>query len=280
MFESLPVRGALIQLQKSWQRMQRDHDYAAPVRGVLGEAAAATGLIAQSLKFDGSVTLQISGEGLLNMLVMQCTHELGMRGMASAAPDLGDAGYADLVTRSRCSVIVDSGNMEQPYQGIVEVQPESLAVSLENYFERSVQLASRIVLLADERVSGGILLQQMPDRGPTVDDDWYRLGLLAETLRNDDFVGGVGLSLIHKLFNEDDIRVYRARRVAFRCRCSRRRAAEVLRLLGADETRAACEERGQVDVTCEYCGRRQTFDTIDVSRLFAGLTVPGPGTLQ
>jgi len=280
MFESLPVRGALIQLQKSWQRMQRDHDYAPPVRSVLGEAAAATGLIAQSLKFDGAVTLQISGDGLLNMLVMQCTNELGMRGMAAAADDIGNPSFADLASESRCAVIVDSGNMEQPYQGIVEIRPESLAVSLEGYFERSVQLASRIVLIAEENLSAGILLQQMPDRGATVEDDWHRLGLLAATLRANDFAEGVGLSLIHKLFNEDDVRVYDPRGVVFQCRCSRSRAEEVLRLLGAEDALAACEERGRVDVSCEYCGRRESFDPVDVSRLFAGPSMQGPGTLQ
>lgn len=96
----------------------------------------------------------------------------------------------------------------------------------------------------------------------------------------DEFGAGVGLSLIHKLFSEDDVRVFGSRSVAFHCRCSRSRAEEVLRLLGAEDTLAACEERGRVDVTCEYCGRRESFDPIDVSRLFAGPSMQGPRTLQ
>ena len=82
-FESIPVRGALIHLSRSWRRMLRDHDYDALVTETLGHAAAATGLIAQSLKFHGAITLQIQGGEKLRMLVMQCTSELELRGMAS-----------------------------------------------------------------------------------------------------------------------------------------------------------------------------------------------------
>ena len=72
-FDSLPVRGALISLSRAWRRMLRDHDYGPVIRETLGHAAAATGLIANSLKFDGAITLQIQGRGVLLMLVIQCT---------------------------------------------------------------------------------------------------------------------------------------------------------------------------------------------------------------
>ena len=280
MFENLPVRGALVQLEQSWQRMQQEHDYSDSITGLLGEATAATALIAQGLKFDGNVTLQLSGEGLLSMLVVQCTDQLHLRGMARAPDAAPDSAYNELVDRTRCSVIVDSGAMEQPYQGIVAINQESLASSLEDYFERSVQLTSRLVLIASRERCAGLLLQQMPDRGATVEDDWHRLGLLAATLTEADFVDGAGLTLIHKLFNEDDVRVYDQRPVLFRCRCSRERAEQVLQMLGPEECQSALEERQHIDVTCEYCGRRQTFDAVDVSVLFAGPGQPGTSTLQ
>ena len=94
-FESLPVRGALIHLSQSWRRMLRDHDYDAPVIETLGHAAAATGLIAQSLKFDGVITLQIHGAGVLRMLVMQCTSDLELRGMAAAERGAGAESFGD-----------------------------------------------------------------------------------------------------------------------------------------------------------------------------------------
>ncbi len=279
-FESLPVRGALVQLESTWQRMQRDHDYPGPVTNVLGHSAAATALIAQSLKFDGTITFQISSDGPLSMLVMQSTDDLNLRGMASAQDVDGDMRFADLVAGARCAVTVDSGAMEQPYQGIVEISPDSLAASLENYFARSVQVPSHLHLAGDDVKCGGILIQQMPEETPTLEDDWRRLGLLVKTLRAEDLVEGASHDLLHRIFAEDDVRAFQPRGARFRCRCSRRKVEEVLRLLGEQETRAACESSGRVEVTCEYCGRVRVFDAVDVARVFAEQAISGSDSVH
>ena len=279
-FESLPVRGALVQLESTWQRMQRDHDYPDPVAEVLGHAAAATALIAQSLKFDGTVTLQIGGEGPLRMLVMQSNDNLDLRGMASAQDTAGDMKFADLVTGARCAVTVDSGAMERPYQGIVAISPDSLAASLENYFAQSVQVPSHLQLACNEVLCGGILLQQMPGQSPTLEDDWRRLGILAKTLRVGDLADGASHELLHRIFAEDDVRAFKPREARFRCRCTQQKVEEVLRLLGEEETRTACEEQGTVEVTCEYCGRLRTFDAVDVARVFTEQPVSGSDSLH
>jgi molecular chaperone Hsp33 len=274
-FETLPVRGALIQLKKSWQRMQLGHSYQTNVLETLGHSAAATGLIAQSLKFDGTITMQLSGEGPLAILVMQCTSELELRGMASTGDLASHASFEELVSQARCAITVDAGAMERPYQGIVEVTGESLANSLENYYARSAQIPSHIQLVSEATSCGGILLQQMPEKASPLEDDWRRLGMLASTLRPDDIADGVGIDLLGKLFAEDDVRVFKPKAATFKCRCSKKRAENVLRMLGAEETSAACAEKGRVDVTCEYCGRTRSFDAVDVSRLFSEHVIEG-----
>ncbi len=279
-FESLPVRGALVHLESAWQRMQIGHDYADSLAEVLGHAAAATALIAQSLKFDGTVTFQISSDGPLDMLVMQSTDDLDLRGMASADGITGNTAFADLMTGARCAVTVDSGAMERPYQGIVDISPESLASSLENYFAQSVQVPSHVHLACDRVLSGGILLQQMPEASPLLEDDWRRLGLLAKTLRPKDLADGASHELLHKIFAEDDVRAYKPREARFRCRCTQQKVEEVLRLLGEEETRSACAAQGRVEVTCEYCGRLRTFDAVDVTRVFTEQAVSGTDSVH
>lgn len=276
-FESLPVRGALIHLSRAWRRMQRDSDYDALVTETLGHAAAATGLIAQSLKFDGSVTLQILGGDALRMLVVQCTSGLDMRGMAAVAEGYAASDFAQLTRNAKCAVTVDNG--ARPYQGIVAIGEASLAASLEDYFRRSVQVPSHLALVADAGIAGGLLLQQVP--GEVIDeDDWTRLRLLAQTLSRGDFAGEAGLELIGKLFAEDDVRVYEPRSVDFRCGCSAAKTEDVLKMLGEAEARQALAEQGRIEVICEYCGRRRHFDAVDVERLFTDNVVPAPDSLQ
>lgn len=279
-FEKLPLRGALVQLEHAWQRMQEGHDYAAPVAEILGHATAATALIAQSLKFDGSVTLQISSAESLGMLVVQSTDNLDIRGMATTGEVATTAGFAELARNAHCAVTVDAGAMERPYQGIVEVNPDSLASSLANYFARSVQVPSHIELISCRSHCGGILLQQMPGEVAVDADDWRRLGFLVNTLRDVDLVDGATAGLLGKLFPEDDVRVFGARALRFSCRCSRQRVEEVLRLLGEAETRAALKEKGSVDVTCEYCGRLRSFDAVDVRRIFADAVQAGTDAIH
>ena len=279
-FDGLPVRGALVQLEGAWQRMLQGHNYPDPVADVLGHAATASSLLAQSLKFDGSVTLQISGEGPLSMLVMQSTDDLDLRGMAISGDVAEGATFAELVAGARCAVTIDAGAMERPYQGIVAVNPESLAASLENYYAQSVQIPSHLALIRSDTFCGGILLQQMPGEQMASEDDWRRLGFLVATMRGIDLAEGATPGLLHKLFAEDDVRVFKQRSLRFHCRCSQSRVEEVLRLLGEAETRAALLERGQVDVTCEYCGRVRSFDAVDVSRVFSGQLLTGTPSLH
>ena len=276
-FESIPVRGSLIHLARSWRRMLRDHDYDTAITETLGHAAAATGLIAQSLKFDGAITLQIQSSGVLRMLVMQCTSEFELRGMATAETGSVAQGFSDLIDQGHCAVTVDSG--DRPYQGIVDIDDASLAASLEHYFVRSVQVPSHIALVANEEVAGGLLLQQVPGQAIDV-DDWNRLHYLAETLRCADFDGDAGISLIGKLFAEDDMRVYKPRAVVFRCRCSRNKTEDVLKMLGEHEARETLDEQGDIEVVCEFCGCIRTFDSVDVSRIFTDNVVQGPDSVQ
>lgn len=277
--EALPVRGALVQMEKTWQRMQQYHEYPKPIAEVLGHAAAASALIAQSLKFDGSITLQISGDGPLSLLIMQCTDDLSVRGMATSSR-VSNESFADLVSNARCAVTVDAGAMERPYQGIVEIDTESLAASLESYFAQSVQVPSHLAVITHAELCGGILLQQMPGEKPLDEDDWRRLGFLIRTLRSVDLSGGATPVLLQKIFAEDDIRIFSPRPVRFQCRCSQARVEEVLRLLGEAETRAALTDKGHVDITCEYCGRVRRFDPIDVGRVFAEQVVKGSASIH
>ena len=277
-FENLPVKGSLIQLERSWQRMIGDHDYSRIVTETLGQAAAATGLIAQSLKFDGAVTMQLQSSGELRMLVMQCNSDLEMRGMAVTGGDATADTFSALLDKAHCAITVDNG--ERPYQGIVEVAPESLVASLENYFGRSVQVPSLLALFANGEKAGGLLLQQMPGQTAIADDDWTRLGYVLDTLTFTEMTDDEPLRLIGKLFAEDDVRVFGSRPVAFHCPCSRKRAEEVLRMLGEEDAVDAVETQGTIRVTCEYCGRERGFDAVDISRLFADNVVAGSQRVQ
>ncbi|MDX1480402.1 MAG: Hsp33 family molecular chaperone HslO [Woeseiaceae bacterium] len=277
-FEKLPVRGAVVQLGSAWQELLSCHDYPPSVRQVLGHAAAAVPLIVATLKDGSSVTLQITGDGPLSMLVMQCDSKLRFRGLANASEIAGDLPFETMAAGARCAITIDHERSERPYQGIVDVNESTLAASLENYFRRSAQLPSHLALVGGETACGGLLLQQLAGAKTPIGDDWRRLGLLADTLRASEVAGGIGNDLLRKLFAEDDLRVFSPRPARFFCRCSRARAQQVLKLLG--EAECGSDDDEVVVVTCEYCGSRESFDAVDLAAIFAEDPAPRSDALH
>jgi molecular chaperone Hsp33 len=85
--------------------------------------------------------------------------------------------------------------------------------------------------------------------------------------------------VVHRLFHEEDVRLFEARIVSFRCSCSRERVVNMLRMLGRGEIQSILHERGAVEVGCEFCNRRYTFDAVDAEQIFAAeLMTPAGST--
>lgn len=271
LFEHLPVRGEVVHLDASWQAALEYTDYPPPVRSLLGQAMAAASLLASTLKFSGAMTLQVQGDGPVSLLVVQCSSEMMLRGMAQHADDIApETGFQELVGEGNMAITIEPADQSERYQGIVSMEGDSLAACLEGYFQRSEQLATRLWLAADGDAASGLLLQVIPGEEEGEDGDaWNHTVTLADTVTDRELCHLPVEELLHRLYNEDDVRLFEARPVVFRCSCSRDKIADVLRRLGQDEVRDIVAEQGQVSVGCEFCGRRYNFDAVDAEGLFA-----------
>jgi molecular chaperone Hsp33 len=293
-FEHYPIRGHLVHLDAAWQALTEHRDYPADIRDLLGEAVAASLLLAATIKFDGVLSLQLQGDGFVHLLLAQCTSGLGVRGLARYQEDAEravapTAELAELIGAGNLTVTLETDEGAQRYQGIVPITGERLAESLQGYFENSEQLPTRLWLYADAQGASGMLLQRLPGDGrggspaadAEVDDAWRRVQLIADTLTPEELSTLADREILRRLFNEDDLRLFDPSPVYFRCRCSRERVAGMLQGLGETETRAIIAERGQVEVRCDFCNRAYVFDAVDVARLFnAGASSDGGGRVH
>ena len=287
LFERFPIRGQLVRVDAAWRALIEHRDYPVPVRDALGEAVAATLLLAGTIKFDGVLSLQLQGDGPMPLLLAQCTSGLGVRGLARCGDARwGDAGAAAgldaLVGDGRLTVTLESDDKGHRYQGVVPIGGARLADSLQRYFERSEQLPTRLWLFADESGASGMLLQKLPEaarieRGEEaeLEDAWRRAQLLGDTLTHAEMRSLADREILRRLFHEDDLRLFEAAPVYFRCRCSRERVGNMLHALGEEETRAVLEERGEVEVRCDFCNRAYRFDAVDVAEIFRGTSAGG-----
>jgi molecular chaperone Hsp33 len=269
LFEEFPVRGKLVHLDKSWRAILDRYDYPEPVRRILGDTLAATALLASTVKFEGQITVQIQGDGPLTMVVIQCSNKLVLRGLARWEGELEDAALDRLISNAKLVISIENDQDNQRYQGVVPVTGATVADSLQEYFDRSEQLPTRLWLASDDESAAGLLLQRMPEQAEaSADDFWDRVCLLASTIKPRELLELPEQQLLHRLFNEDDLRLFDRLPVSFRCTCDRERVENMLRSLGADEIRSMIEEHDDISVRCEFCNKGYEFDRVDSEGLF------------
>ncbi|HWZ64961.1 MAG TPA: Hsp33 family molecular chaperone HslO [Steroidobacteraceae bacterium] len=286
-FEKQPVRGHWVRLAEAWRELRAHAHYPQPVEELLGEAVAASVLLAASLKFRGRLTLQLQGNGAVRLLVAQCTHEFGVRALArfdadrvSEPADVVAPGpiFQRLVgSDGRLTVTIETDEQGAPYQGIVPLQGASLGESLETYFASSEQLPTRVLVAADRDGCAGLLVQKMPQPASAAgsEDAWVDAQRGIGRLRAADLLVAPVESLLERGFEGHDLRLFRGSSVHFECRCGEGRVAALLRALGEEEVRDVLKEQGSVTVTCEFCHRPYRFGARDVDALFTGGGGPG-----
>ena len=276
-FEHAPIRGELVQLAATWQAVTERHTYPLPLRKVLGELMAAGALLAATLKFEGTLILQLHGNGPVKLIVVESAAGHAMRATAKWDGDIPDGNLRTLLGNGRFVINLVPESGQQTYQGIVDLHADSVAAALEHYMATSEQIETRLWLACDDQRAAGLLLQKLPEHETVDADAWPRIGHLAATVQPQELLALAPRDLLHRLFHEEDLRVFEPRPVFFRCSCSRERVTGMLRMLGRDEVRGVIAERGEVEVHCEFCNRRYALDAIDAEEIFAAaVTVAAP----
>jgi molecular chaperone Hsp33 len=294
-FENRPVRGHWVHLESAWRALRAHSDYPPLVTELLGQAVVASVLLAATLKFRGTLTFQLQGNGTVSLLVAQCTHDFRVRAVArydadavqrlSAGPDRGSLFRPLVGSDGRITVTVEAEERSLRYQGIVPLAGGSLAASLEAYFASSEQLPTRVVLAADEQLGSGMLVQKLPGthagEPEEVTEAWEAAQRGIAQLNPSGLQHRNLEELLAEGFPGHDLRLFRGAPVRFECRCSQGRVAGLLRALGAEEVRDVLQEQGSVLVTCEFCHRPYRFNARDVEALFSdGASSNGSETIH
>ena len=142
-----------------------------------------------------------------------------------------------------------------------------MASAIESYFIQSEQLKTRFWFAVNGHQAVGLLLQELPTE---VDKqgDWERLEILTDTISDNDLLTLPPTQIIHRLFHQETVRLYPPQAVSFNCDCSQQKVEASLISLGHDELNSILQEKGTVDIHCDYCNRHFQFDPIDIDQLF------------
>ncbi|WP_028357907.1 Hsp33 family molecular chaperone HslO [Brackiella oedipodis] len=296
LFADNSLRIEAVNLSQSWQDTIAHQHYPKVVQQLLGELCAASVLLAANIKFEGSLILQLQGQGAISLIVVECNNHLQLRATVKLRPEFAIRANDNLQTllnadkRGRFSVILDLKNRQpgqQAYQGIVPLTGDSVASVLEEYMSSSEQLETRILLACDHAKASGILLQKLAQQGGhsqhqgDANDNWQRASHYLQTVSREEQLQLDELALLQRLFWEDDLRQTEApKAIEWHCSCSHERVADMLKSLGVQEVESIIEEQGEVAINCEFCGQSYVFDPIEAAKLFIASDKLSPNNSQ
>lgn len=295
----------LVRLTDGWQEVLRRHEqagaYPLAVQNLLGEMTAAAVLMQGNIKFNGSLILQIQGDGPVKLAVAEVQPDFGFRVTAKVVNEVAtDAPLSHMVNvnnEGRCAITLDPKDRQpgqQPYQGVVPLfgdrreKLERVSEVLEHYMLQSEQLDTKLVLAANGQVAAGLLIQRIPTQGEAnlsgsaaararedaigQSDDYNRIAMLAASLKAEELLNLDAETILHRLFWQEPLQRFEpasgAAQPHFHCSCSRERVANMLQNLGVEEVESIVSEQGQVQVGCDFCGAQYVFDPVDAAQLF------------
>lgn len=269
-FDDMPIRGMYIRLEKVWHHIVNQKHYPVAICRALGELLAAGSLLSANLKNEGTLIVQVQGQGRLKMLVVEATSENTVRATArwdETAEIRDDESLTALLGENSVFVLTHQPKDADPWQGVVPLEGDSIAQMLVNYMKRSEQLDTYITLAADDQAAGALLLQRLPEE--ELDDAaWEHVTTLAQTLTPQELTGLDAHHALYRLYHETPPRVFEPETIEFACTCSRGKVSDMLLMLGGQEVGGVVAEQGSIQIDCDFCHSKYVFDETDVNALF------------
>lgn len=278
------LRGRMVRVGPALKQALTAHDYPDVVAKLLAETVATALILASSLKYDGIFTLQISGDGPIGTLMADVTSDGAFRCYAGFDADRldavddknADASLPHYLGAGHMAFTVDQGPDTERYQGVTELSGASMVDCAHNYFRQSEQLQTTIVIHTDieNTMAGALMIQQLPERKPDLDDEaeenWRRAVVLMSSIKNDELLDEslAPGDLLYRLFHEDGVRLYDQHSIRNECRCSIKKVEQTLKSFPRTEIEDMKED-GVVRVTCEFCKTDYTYDDAALDVLYA-----------
>lgn len=267
-FSEHHVRGELVQLHQSYQQIVATGNYPTIISDLIGELMSATALLTATLKFEGEISVQLQSEGPVKYIAINGTHNQELRGTARWDGELESNDLTQLLPKGLLVITISPKEGER-YQGVVALEYPTLAACLENYFQQSEQLETKIVLHSDSSKSkaGGLLLQVLPQHQTQASIDFQHLAVLTESVTQEEVLSLPAKDLLFRLYHQEEVELFSPQPVAFVCGCSKERSANALKSLDKAELHDIIEKDGELKLNCQYCNASYQFSHDDIDAL-------------
>lgn len=269
LFDDLAIRGEIANADNSFNEIIKNHDFSPEVANIIGELLIATTLLTAMLKFKGKIAVQLQGDGPLKMAVINSDQNLQVRGTARVEGETHGLSFSQLLGKGHMMITVTPEDGER-YQGIVDLQQNSLSACLENYFKQSEQLPTHVILHASSTQkpqAAGLLLQTLPATSDHHENDFQHVCALAKTLKEQELYELNQEQVLFRLYHQETVHLFEKQAISFKCSCSKERCLSSLASIAPEEILEIIKEQGAVEMHCEYCASDYRFEVNDLKIL-------------
>lgn len=268
-FKELNIKGQHLQLTSSWQKMIAERHYPNCIISLLGELTAITAMLANGLKHEGKITIQIQGTGAVNLLVVEVTNKLQIRGVAKTTTIIDDElDINQLLGDEKILVTLQNDITNKHFQSYVLREKNSIAEAFANFLTKSDQLPSKLWLAADKNSVGAVIIQKMPATDGIDNDGWNRINHLANTVTQKELISLDTEELINLLFNEELVELFAGEEIKYFCPKNNKKIADMLISLGKEECLKIISEQKEIVIYNEMCNYHARYNQQDIDKLF------------
>jgi molecular chaperone Hsp33 len=228
-------------------------------------------LLAATIKYKGRIKVQFQGKGNLKLLMTECNHNFEIRGLAQYKDELNDKNILAELQSGFMGIIIDPEDMAaNSYQGIVSWEGNSIVESIEAYFQKSEQIPTRLWIAYGKNQLTGLLIQALPSSAEKeiTQQQWQHIENLTATLTTQELLNDETEVLLHKLYSQEEVRLFHPEAVSFRCNCSVSKSEQALLLLGRKEVDEELKLKKEIVVTCDFCNKSYFFDAEAINKIF------------
>ena len=269
LFKELDIRGQHLSINSSWQQIIENRGYSKLVRQLFGELSALAIMLANGMKHKGKLTMQIQGDGIVSLLLVEVTHDLKIRGMVRSSGSIDSSIDLDKVLgKGQIVATLYNSQTEKSFQSLVPRNPKGLIKTFEDYFSQSEQLSSKLWISSTKNNLSAVLIQKLPDSKQEHEDDWGRVVSLAKTITNKELCKLSAESLLYRLFNEEIVELFPAEQVYYECLQEQEKFEKIVFDLGEQDARDLLKERGEITIHNEICNTHVFFNEEDLDRIF------------
>ncbi|WP_372626031.1 Hsp33 family molecular chaperone HslO [Arsukibacterium sp.] len=268
LFQQKHVRGELVQVAVSLDKMLQNHHYPLPVKQLLAELVVATSLITATLKFDGEIAVQLQGDGPVKFAAVNGDNNQNFRAVVRLQAELSGDSFRQLIGEGYMIVTITPRQGER-YQGIIPLTGDTLTSTLEGYFAQSEQLPTRLYIFTDittKNTAAGLMLQVLPVEAEKAAADFAELVVLADTVTGSELLTLPAEDMLYRLFHQEQVELFPAQHVSFVCGCSRQKCETALFSIGKEALTEHIAE-GKLEMTCEYCNQLYQFNAEELQQI-------------